>query len=188
MLHIGRGSLKLLKRSLKGLVQKIRKMAVKKTIIKQQMKMSCLRHLEYRSWCLVSICRLHPFSRMLWRKTSFLRYTSQIFFILCHTHSFVLNLILVFVQIPLFNILTKFDGKTVTEVVRPCIARMRYRVIRLPKYLILHMRRFTKNNFFMEKNPTIGTWWIQFSPPPPPNSHAFSSLSIIYVKNLVRTT
>ncbi|KAJ4783549.1 Ubiquitin C-terminal hydrolases superfamily protein [Rhynchospora pubera] len=58
-------------------------------------------------------------------------------------------------QIPLFNILTKFDGETVTEVVRPCIARMRYRVIRLPKYLILHMRRFTKNNFFIEKNPTI---------------------------------
>lgn len=80
MLYIGRGSLKLLKRSLKGLVQTIRKMAVKKTIIKQQIKMSCLRRLEYRSWCLVSICRLHPFSRMLWRKTSFLRHTSQIFF------------------------------------------------------------------------------------------------------------
>ncbi|KAG1327301.1 U4/U6.U5 tri-snRNP-associated protein 2 [Cocos nucifera] len=59
-------------------------------------------------------------------------------------------------QVPLFNILKKFDGETVTEVVRPCIARMRYRVTRLPKYLILHMRRFTKNNFFIEKNPTLG--------------------------------
>ncbi|PKA65915.1 Ubiquitin carboxyl-terminal hydrolase 24 [Apostasia shenzhenica] len=58
-------------------------------------------------------------------------------------------------QVPLFNILKKFDGETVTEVVRPCIARMRYRVTRLPKYLILHMRRFTKNNFFIEKNPTL---------------------------------
>ncbi|KAB8110484.1 hypothetical protein EE612_047682 [Oryza sativa] len=58
-------------------------------------------------------------------------------------------------QVPLFNILKKFDGETVTEVVRPSIARMRYRVIRLPKYLILHMRRFTKNNFFVEKNPTL---------------------------------
>lgn len=58
-------------------------------------------------------------------------------------------------QVPLFNILKKFDGETVTEVVRPSIARMRYRVIRLPKYLILHMRRFTKNNFFIEKNPTL---------------------------------
>jgi U4/U6.U5 tri-snRNP-associated protein 2 len=59
-------------------------------------------------------------------------------------------------QVPLFNILKKFDGEAVTEVVRPSIARMRYRVIRLPKYMILHMRRFTKNNFFVEKNPTLG--------------------------------
>ncbi|XXG81923.1 hypothetical protein AAC387_Pa09g2453 [Persea americana] len=58
-------------------------------------------------------------------------------------------------QVPLFNILKKFDGESVTEVVRPCIARMRYRVTRLPQYLILHMRRFTKNNFFVEKNPTL---------------------------------
>ncbi|KAJ8567757.1 hypothetical protein K7X08_019965 [Anisodus acutangulus] len=58
-------------------------------------------------------------------------------------------------QVPLFNILKKFDGETVTEIVRPRIARMRYRVTKLPQYLILHMRRFTKNNFFMEKNPTL---------------------------------
>ncbi|XP_059444161.1 uncharacterized protein LOC132176173 [Corylus avellana] len=58
-------------------------------------------------------------------------------------------------QVPLFNILKKFDGETVTEVVRPRIARMRYRVTRLPQYIILHMRRFTKNNFFVEKNPTL---------------------------------
>ncbi|BBH02699.1 Ubiquitin C-terminal hydrolases superfamily protein [Prunus dulcis] len=51
-------------------------------------------------------------------------------------------------QVPLFNILKKFDGETLIEVVRPRIARMRYRVTRLPQYLILHMRRFTKNNFF----------------------------------------
>ncbi|KAI6692359.1 hypothetical protein NL676_020069 [Syzygium grande] len=58
-------------------------------------------------------------------------------------------------QVPLFNILKKFDGETITEVVRPRLARMRYRVTRLPRYLILHMRRFTKNNFFVEKNPTL---------------------------------
>uniref|UniRef100_A0A2N9ISJ9 USP domain-containing protein n=1 Tax=Fagus sylvatica TaxID=28930 RepID=A0A2N9ISJ9_FAGSY len=58
-------------------------------------------------------------------------------------------------QVPLFNILKKFDGETITEVVRPRIARMRYRVTRLPQYIILHMRRFTKNNFFVEKNPTL---------------------------------
>ncbi|CAA2988464.1 U4 tri-snRNP-associated 2-like [Olea europaea subsp. europaea] len=58
-------------------------------------------------------------------------------------------------QVPLFNILKKFDGESVTEVVRPRLARMRYRVTKLPQYLILHMRRFTKNNFFVEKNPTL---------------------------------
>lgn len=58
-------------------------------------------------------------------------------------------------QVPLFNILKKFDGESVTEVVRPRIARMRYRVTKLPQYLILHMRRFTRNNFFVEKNPTL---------------------------------
>ncbi|KAG5252478.1 U4/U6.U5 tri-snRNP-associated protein [Salix suchowensis] len=58
-------------------------------------------------------------------------------------------------QVPLFNILKKFDGETVTEVVRPRVARMKYRVIRLPQYLILHMQRFKKNNFFIEKNPTL---------------------------------
>ena len=34
-------------------------------------------------------------------------------------------------------------------------AACRYRLTRLPKYMVLHMRRFTKNNFFVEKNPTI---------------------------------
>lgn len=58
-------------------------------------------------------------------------------------------------QVPLFNILKKFDGESVTEVVRPHVARTRYRITRLPQYLILHMRRFTKNNFFVEKNPTL---------------------------------
>ncbi|KAK2639179.1 hypothetical protein Ddye_026974 [Dipteronia dyeriana] len=56
-------------------------------------------------------------------------------------------------QVPLFNILKKFDGETVTDVVHPRVARIRYRVTRLPQYLILHMQRFTKNNFFAEKNP-----------------------------------
>ena len=63
-------------------------------------------------------------------------------------------------QVPLFNILKKFDGESITEVVRPRIARMKYRVTRLPQYMILHMRRFTKNNFFVEKNPTLGEYNI----------------------------
>lgn len=57
-------------------------------------------------------------------------------------------------QVPLFNILKKFDGETITTTVRP-VARMRYRITRLPPYLMLHMCRFTRNNFFREKNPTL---------------------------------
>ncbi|KAG8387606.1 hypothetical protein BUALT_Bualt02G0038700 [Buddleja alternifolia] len=58
-------------------------------------------------------------------------------------------------QVPLLNILQKFNGETVTEVVDSHFARMRYRVTRLTQYLILHMRRFSSNNFFVEKNPTL---------------------------------
>ncbi|RZC92568.1 hypothetical protein C5167_029346, partial [Papaver somniferum] len=59
-------------------------------------------------------------------------------------------------QVPLFNILKKFDGDSITEVVSPSIARMRFRVTRLPQYLVVHMHRFTKNNFFLKKNLTLG--------------------------------
>ena len=47
----------------------------------------------------------------------------------------------------------KFDGVTVNDDIR--LGRRRMRVTRLPRCLCLHMKRFTKNNFFMEKNPTI---------------------------------
>ncbi|KAG5413665.1 hypothetical protein IGI04_001232 [Brassica rapa subsp. trilocularis] len=58
-------------------------------------------------------------------------------------------------QVALFDLLKKFDGETVTEVVRPRLARMRYRVTKSPPYLMFHMVRFKKNNFFKEKNPTL---------------------------------
>jgi U4/U6.U5 tri-snRNP-associated protein 2 len=32
--------------------------------------------------------------------------------------------------------------------------------MRLPKYMIFHMRRFTKNTFFVEKNPTLGKFHV----------------------------
>ncbi|KAG8387673.1 hypothetical protein BUALT_Bualt02G0045800 [Buddleja alternifolia] len=55
-------------------------------------------------------------------------------------------------QVPTFNMLKK----AIVEVVRPRLAaRMRYRVAKLPQYLILHMRRFTKKNFVVEKNATL---------------------------------
>jgi U4/U6.U5 tri-snRNP-associated protein 2 len=48
----------------------------------------------------------------------------------------------------------KFDGKSFIEEPVTCI-RKKYRLYSLPKYLILHMKRFTKNEFFIEKNSTI---------------------------------
>ncbi|MCL7021617.1 hypothetical protein MKW94_028263, partial [Papaver nudicaule] len=58
-------------------------------------------------------------------------------------------------QVQLYNILKKYDGESITKVERPSIARMRYRVTRLPQYLILHVRRFTKNNLVTQKNATL---------------------------------
>ncbi|XP_021728167.1 U4/U6.U5 tri-snRNP-associated protein 2-like isoform X2 [Chenopodium quinoa] len=58
-------------------------------------------------------------------------------------------------QVPLFNILKKFVRETITEAVHPQIAKMQYRVTKLPPYVIMHLRRFTKSNNFVEKNPTI---------------------------------
>ena len=33
--------------------------------------------------------------------------------------------------------------------------RKRYSLLKLPPFIIFHLSRFTKNNFYMEKNPTI---------------------------------
>ena len=56
-------------------------------------------------------------------------------------------------QIPIFELLHKFDGSRVHDNIK--MGRRRYRLTRLPSYLVLHFKRFTKNNFFWEKNPTI---------------------------------
>eukprot|EP00611_Tribonema_gayanum_P023278 TRINITY_DN4868_c0_g1_i2.p1 TRINITY_DN4868_c0_g1~~TRINITY_DN4868_c0_g1_i2.p1 ORF type:complete len:330 (-),score=140.55 TRINITY_DN4868_c0_g1_i2:42-1031(-) len=59
-------------------------------------------------------------------------------------------------QVSLFTVLSKFDGQTYTDAVRAGqLSRKRYTLRRLPPYLIFHLARFTKNNFFVEKNPTI---------------------------------
>jgi U4/U6.U5 tri-snRNP-associated protein 2 len=72
-------------------------------------------------------------------------------------------------QVPLSTILAKFDGKT-TQVsyIAPILVRAeadisqefgptlkRHHLTALPPYLILHIKRFTKNNFVEERNPTI---------------------------------
>ncbi|PWN47726.1 cysteine proteinase [Violaceomyces palustris] len=55
-------------------------------------------------------------------------------------------------QVPISQVLAKYDGITFQEA-RGMIRR--YKLTRLPPFVILHFRRFTKNNFVEERNPTI---------------------------------
>lgn len=55
-------------------------------------------------------------------------------------------------QVPLTTILGKFDGQKVQEIGDQ---KKRFNITRLPQYLIFHMKRFQKNNWTNEKNPTI---------------------------------
>lgn len=59
-------------------------------------------------------------------------------------------------QIPIYDLFYKFDGNTPneTEVGKFCT----YSIWRLPEYLIIIVKRFYKNNFFVEKNSTIVTF------------------------------
>lgn len=56
-------------------------------------------------------------------------------------------------QLPIFDLLTKFNGVSVQDDVR--LGRRRMKIAKLPKYLAIHVKRFLKNQFFYEKNPTI---------------------------------
>ena len=57
------------------------------------------------------------------------------------------------VQVPIFDLLKKFDGHHTSDDIKA--GRRRFRLTKLPSYMVLHIKRFTKNNFFVEKNPTI---------------------------------
>ena len=46
----------------------------------------------------------------------------------------------------------KFDGETVKDY---SDSKKKFVIKKLPKYLIIVLKRFSKNNFFVEKNPTI---------------------------------
>jgi U4/U6.U5 tri-snRNP-associated protein 2 len=59
-------------------------------------------------------------------------------------------------QIPLTNILSKYDGRQAQEHLN---TRKRYRLLHpLPPYLLFHIKRFSKNKFVAERNPTIVTF------------------------------
>lgn len=55
-------------------------------------------------------------------------------------------------QVSIASLLAKYDGVSFQEA-RGMIRR--YKVARLPPYVVLHFRRFTRNNFVEERNPTI---------------------------------
>ncbi|ELU09579.1 hypothetical protein CAPTEDRAFT_165273 [Capitella teleta] len=59
-------------------------------------------------------------------------------------------------QIPIYNVLNKFNGISEKEYKTHKDSTMRRFVItRLPPFIILYFKRFTKNTFILEKNPTI---------------------------------
>lgn len=57
------------------------------------------------------------------------------------------------VQVPIFDLLKKFDNQHTSDDIKA--GRRRFKLTKLPVYMVLHIKRFTKNNFFVEKNPTI---------------------------------
>lgn len=57
-------------------------------------------------------------------------------------------------QVYLEDVFKKFDGKTPTDDTKNN-QRNLYRILKLPKYLILAVKRFVKNEFFTEKNNTL---------------------------------
>eukprot|EP00095_Tigriopus_kingsejongensis_P006628 maker-scaffold1179_size56971-snap-gene-0.16 protein:Tk06628 transcript:maker-scaffold1179_size56971-snap-gene-0.16-mRNA-1 annotation:"u4 tri-snrnp-associated protein 2-like" len=59
-------------------------------------------------------------------------------------------------QVSLFNVLAKFNGVTEKEykTYKDNFLK-KFEIIKLPPYIILYFKRFTKNTFFLEKNPTI---------------------------------
>jgi U4/U6.U5 tri-snRNP-associated protein 2 len=59
-------------------------------------------------------------------------------------------------QVPLTSLLSKYDGIRIAE---QSDARKRYRLQHpLPPFLLFHIKRFTKNKFVSERNPTIVTF------------------------------
>ena len=54
------------------------------------------------------------------------------------------------------DLLKKFDGVTVSETLsKDGVTRKQYTIMQPPPYLLLNVQRFTKNNFFVEKNNSI---------------------------------
>jgi U4/U6.U5 tri-snRNP-associated protein 2 len=95
-------------------------------------------------------------------------------------------------QVPIFDLLKKYDGTNIHDDIRA--GRRKMKLTRLPKYLVLHIKRFTTNQFFTEKNPTIVNFPVKglnladcIPVPENTNSSANSSDAAVYdlVANIV---
>ncbi|KAF8819927.1 putative ubiquitin specific protease 39 isoform 2 [Cardiosporidium cionae] len=62
-------------------------------------------------------------------------------------------------QVPIFDLLRKFDGATPQGFGNEMIKN--FFLWTVPPFLVLQINRFSKNNFFVEKNPTIVTFPIK---------------------------
>eukprot|EP00808_Paulinella_micropora_P010538 g15362.t1 len=94
-------------------------------------------------------------------------------------------------QVPLFDLLAKFDG--VTEEFLPDGSKRRYSFKRLPRYLIVHYKRFHSNNWFKEKNPTLVNFPIRNldlkqykARPEPPTVEELEKLSVAELKKRLK--
>ena len=107
---------------------------------------------------------------------------------------------LVIPQEPLVSVFKKFDGTSFSDVLHHSSAnhaggilqKRRYRLKKLPNYLLLHLTRFKKNEFNYEKNPTIVAFPVKnldlsqyvFSDdddkktPPPPTKEQIRNMSV----------
>ncbi|ODN97429.1 U4/U6.U5 tri-snRNP-associated protein 2 [Cryptococcus wingfieldii CBS 7118] len=96
-------------------------------------------------------------------------------------------------QVSLGQILAKFDGKH-TQEFGPTLKR--HHLTSLPPYLILHMKRFTKNNFVEERNPTIVNFPLRgvdmseyVDPKPSDNVHTqYDLLSNVFLDTTAAST
>ncbi|KAG8997860.1 hypothetical protein FRB94_002909 [Tulasnella sp. JGI-2019a] len=96
-------------------------------------------------------------------------------------------------QVSLASVLAKYDGKTVQE---SGAQVRRFKCEKLPPFIILHFKRFTKNMFVEEKNPTIVNFplkGIDFSPyvetnGSPPNPIPYDLVSNVVHESTAGTT
>lgn len=61
-------------------------------------------------------------------------------------------------NVPIYELLSKYDGTNPQEKKEE---RKFFKLRKLPRILIIHMKRLTNNGLFYEKNPTIVTFPLE---------------------------